>query len=500
MEIEKISIDEIIKEIVDAGYKPGQLINYDELRELSKKYGRGLKETYFAQNILGITYSSYMSCKNSEQRVRILKTQEKILTEEERQKIKQEIIEAGYKPGQLITYEEIRELAKRFGRELKEIDFAQNILGITYGNFRACKIRRTRVKILKTQEKILTDEEKEEIIQKIIEAGYKPSQSINYDELKELSRIFGKGLKEVDFAQNILGVSFSNYNNCKYNRTKVRIKDGIKIGKAKDIIALYTVIPKFYSKEDIEIICKEYNITIDDFITYVYIQNFYDNKPFINALEKNGGLWIGKVRMSKDYVQKHIETIEKIVTEIAKSLCKKYRINQRIEDYKQDMILYIIESMGDLERNLGNSNEIFDIISKKIMRKYKGEILQSLKISHKCQGMYRMGRIGKNDTEFEIQYPDESINIIKEIEQKLETENIDSNQDRMNKCINMLKKYIEIGVSKTEAIEKTAQSVNIDAETMLEYMKLYLLQNGKVKIVKDKIIPSVNSEPLEESR
>jgi hypothetical protein len=50
------------------------------------------------------------------------------------------------------------------------------------------------------------------------------------------------------------------------------------------------------------------------------------------------------------------------------------------------------------------------------------------------------------------------------------------------KCIMLLKQYIENGYTREEAIAYAAQEMNIDANQMLEYMQHYLIAKGKVKI------------------
>ncbi len=491
---------EIIKQIKDAGYKEGQLIDYEELKQMCQKYGRGLKERDFIQYILGITYGNYSSCKYRGKRVRILKIKEKIVTGEERKEIIKEIKEAGYKEGQLIDYEELKQMCQKYGRGLKEEELAQSILGITYSNFMRCKNGGTKVRILKNNRKIITEEEQIEIIEKIRKAGYKEGQLIDYEELKQMCMNYGRGLKEEEFAQTILGVTYSNYRNCKNIGTNIIIKNAIVMKMAEEIKAIYINKPQYYSEEDIEEICKEYNITIDDFITYVYLGNFHDIQPFKDALESNRRLWIGKTRMSKEFVNEIIGRFEEITLQIAKSICSKYRIKQKTEDYKQELIIYIIENMGDLERNLGNTEELFNIIIRKTKKYCESIILSNIKIAKRFEGFYKTSRRGKEDNTFEVQYADESIDIESQVEEKIDRESIDVNENEMEKCINLIKKCIERGMSKSESLKETASQMNIDVEIMLEYMQSYLIEKGKVKVVKGKIIPGEPSIPEGEDR
>ena len=496
-----LSEDEIIEireELKNAGYISGQLIDYAKLKELHKQYGRKTNEYYFAVNILNLAGKNYLSCKRRNTKVRILKSEEKVVSEDEILEILEELKNSGYKANQLINYEELYGIYKQFGRGLNIIEFAQKVLGLSYSNYEKCKNRGSRVRILKNEK--ITEEERQEILEKLDDAGYKVGQLINYEQLQRLCKQYGGILNEIEFAQSILGITYVNYITCKNKKAQLRIKNGIVIEKTREIIALYINKSQYYSKDDIKNICEEYGITIEDFITYVYIQNFYDVTPFKNSLENNGGLWIGKIRMSVDFANKNIERINQIAIRIAKYVCSKYRINQKTEDYKQDIIIYIIENMGDLEINLGDTDELFDIIGGKASKYCEGTIISKLKINNKYEGFYKTSRRGKEDSTFEVQYADESIDIESEVEEKLEGEIIDSSEEQMDKCINLLKIYIEKGMSKTDAIEKTARSMNIDAVTMLEYMQKYLLEKGKVKITKGKIIPVTPSGQAGEGR
>lgn len=474
---------EIIEEIVKLEYS-GKAITYKELQNLYREYGKGKKEVDFVQDILGITYVNYINCKNKGQRVKILKDKEKKFTEEEKEEVIKRIKELGYTE-KLITYVELQSLYERFGDGIKEIKFAKEILGITDSNYKNCKYRRTSVRILNNKDKKTTHEEKEEMIKKITERGY-IGKSINYEELQKLCKEHGKGMNEADFAREILGINYDNYMNCKNKGTNLIVKDGLKYKKSREM-KIFINTPRYYSKEEIDKICVEYDISIEDFITYVVIGSFHDTKDFVKVIQKNNRLWIGKVRTSKGFVNKYIEEIDSMCSRIAVSLCKKYRIGQEWQDYKQEILVYIIENMGEFEKNFEAGGETLKkLIRKKTIRYCEFKILEKLKIRKimRVQRFTRMSRKGKDDKEFEVEYADDSINIEEEVEEKIKVHSKEIDENEMDKCINLLKVYIEKGMTREEAILKASQDMNIDSKKMLEYMQAYLVNRGKVKIGK----------------
>ena len=168
MEIKRINKQQIIEKIKEKGYV-GKLILYEEMKELYATYGRGMKESDFAQTILGITYSSYNHCKNEGTRVKLFKGEK--LKDEEIQIIIEKLKEKEYK-GRLILYEELQQLHREYGKGISEIDFAQSVLGVSYGNYKFCKNRGTRVRILKDKKNIVSKEEIQNRIDIIKEKGY----------------------------------------------------------------------------------------------------------------------------------------------------------------------------------------------------------------------------------------------------------------------------------------------------------------------------------------
>lgn len=475
-ELKQGKVETIMEQLKEKGYI-GKLISYKELQALHREYGKEMREIDFAQTILGISVSTYNRCKRgATKKVKILKNEKELPQEEVRKKI-QELKEKGY-TGKTITYAELQKLHKQYGKGMSEIDFAEKILGITQGNYYNCRKKGTTIRIINDKKTELEQEEVQKIIQELKEKGY-IGKAITYEELQQLHKEYGNGMRERNFAEVILGISYNSYGRCKYKGMNAIVKDSIVYNKAKEIIQLYVNRPDMYSKELINNICKEYDISIEDFIVYVVIKSFGDISHMLEAMEENKGLWIGKIRLSEEFANRNIDLITKIATQIVNRLWNKYIKKGDKEDYIQEVILYMIENMGEVELNFGHNLDLFEHVIYVRTNKYcKGIMVQEFKATSRLQSFTRISKRG-NGEEFEMQIPDNSVNIEQQIIQRqVPSEFIEESY----KCIRLLSQHIEEGCDREEAIAMTADEMNIDASTMLEYMQQYLITKGKVKI------------------
>lgn len=89
----------------------------ETLQALHQMYAKEMKERDFAQQILEITYSSWLSMRNAKKRATILKSKQIKLEPSRIGEIKNELIEKGY-AGRLIHYEELKELHQTYAREI----------------------------------------------------------------------------------------------------------------------------------------------------------------------------------------------------------------------------------------------------------------------------------------------------------------------------------------------------------------------------------------------
>ena len=206
--------EEIKKEVLKQ-VKVGQLITYIEFLELYKPYAKRMSEIDFA-NILGINYRNYQKMRTQGTRTKIFKKTYSKLTEEEKDKIKQEILEK-VKVGQLITYIEFLELYKPYDGKMSEIDFA-NLLGISYISYQKIRNQGTKAKIFnKMYSQVIAEKIKKEVLKQV-----KEGQLITYIEFLELYKPYEKQISEIDFA-NLLGIGNMSYYNIKNQGTRAKI-------------------------------------------------------------------------------------------------------------------------------------------------------------------------------------------------------------------------------------------------------------------------------------
>ena len=138
--------NEKIKEEVLKKVKPGQLINYKEFLNLYKLYEDKLSEVEFA-SILNISYNNHNNMRNRGTHVRVLKSEQRSIKLEDKEKIKEEVLKK-VKPGQLINYKEFLSLYKSYKDKLSEVEFA-NILNINYSNYNSMRKKRYTSKVIK---------------------------------------------------------------------------------------------------------------------------------------------------------------------------------------------------------------------------------------------------------------------------------------------------------------------------------------------------------------
>ena len=217
--------NEIREELIKQGYA-NKHITYSEFLTIYESYKGEMSEKEFIQ-VLGISYVSWQSMKNKGTRAIILKPEKSTDEMKELENLKQfiasDLIQKGYRH-KSIDYNEFLRLYEPYKEKFEESEFA-NILGISYGSFSNIKYNGKKAIILKseisTDEKKKIEELKQFIASDLIQKGYR-NKSIDYNEFLRLYEPYKGKLKESEFA-NILGISYSNWQNIKYRALKAII-------------------------------------------------------------------------------------------------------------------------------------------------------------------------------------------------------------------------------------------------------------------------------------
>ena len=148
---------------------------------------------------MGISYSHFRQIQSNRTTAKILKKFE-VVSEKECDRIQDLLRKQGY-TGKLIDYDEFQELYKKFGKEVEEVKFAQDILEMSYSGYFRVKRGDGKATILKQKE--ISNEEIKYIQSILKEQGYN-SKSVTYDEVHKLYLEYGTEMEEVKFAQKVL--------------------------------------------------------------------------------------------------------------------------------------------------------------------------------------------------------------------------------------------------------------------------------------------------------
>ncbi len=135
----------------------------------------------------------------------------------------EDIIEELEKEGYVnksIDYAEFKKIYEKYKNYYSDKEFAK-ILGIEYANYQNLKSGRQNARILKEKAKEVPEERKKEIVEELIDKGYK-EKLISYEKFKELYEPYEKEMGDKEFAE-MLGVEYGNYSRLKSGKGNARI-------------------------------------------------------------------------------------------------------------------------------------------------------------------------------------------------------------------------------------------------------------------------------------
>ena len=371
----------LLKIIKKFNLEKGQYINIELFEKMYKYYENEYTKLEFAQ-FLGIKRSNYYSMRNKGTKAKILMNVN--LSKENKKIILDEVIEKyNLSKYQLISYKNddrtkvsFLELREKYKVYFTNEEFAE-LIGIRSNeNLKNMRIKNNLGRILTNVE--LTNEEKEKIFLEVkTHPLYKEGKRINYEEFKNLFEKYKRYFSELEFAE-ILGITTYAYNSMKYCNKRCIIKDYKIMKKIKDI----NLENRLYTKSEIENICSKKKITIDQFIIYVIQKSRVQSAiEYKKALNMNNGIWIGDSNMSKSFITKNYDEMQKEIEVITQCIVKKYNMYYYKEDLISMAISYSFEKCGDLEKNFGYNIEILKkLLCRRLNRYIKGEcVIEKLK-------------------------------------------------------------------------------------------------------------------------
>ena len=160
--------------------------------------------------------------------IKFKRKRKKVNIEENIVNIQNELNKRGYAE-KSIDYSELQSIHKTYGQEIDEKTFAQKVLQLSYSSYMRVKnsVENSgiKVRILKGDLRVINQEVVEQIKAKLQENGY-VGKLIDYSELQTIHRTYGNDINEKNFAQEVLELSYGNYNNVKRKVSNVIILKG----------------------------------------------------------------------------------------------------------------------------------------------------------------------------------------------------------------------------------------------------------------------------------
>lgn len=215
----------------------------------------------------------------------------------------------------------------------------------------------------------------------------KDKQIITKAELQKISDNDNIELKDLIF---ILGCYYGILYKTEEKWTRINInkifttKENIKLIKA-DLKYIKGYGERSYTKKEIEEICNEYEVNVEDFLTYInrYKTCYYENMEVM--IKNKKGLWIGKSPyLSREFITKNFLSLKQKIEIISYKVDQIYNIG--IKEELADFAINRTLKRGNIERNLSFDKDRiinkllyrakFDMIDYviKYLKRFKGNI------------------------------------------------------------------------------------------------------------------------------
>ncbi len=456
--------EKIQKELKKQGYT-NKSIDYKKFQEIYEPYKNEMSEQDFAE-VIGIKYGNYKSMKNTVTRARILKEEIKII-EERKEEIQKELKKHGY-TNKSIDYKEFQELYEPYKNEMNEQNFAE-ILGITYSNYMNVKNKGQRARILKEEIKV-TEQRKQEIQEELRKQGY-TNKLIDYKEFQELYEAYKNEMSEQDFTE-ILGIKYANYMTIKNSGQKAKIQ----FNKEKLDTIRYQIQSenREYKKEELEELCKKYNITLKDVLTSIFGQD-----KSVEKLINKDIIYIGKCELPREFSEKYAKQLLESANKLSKILTSKYRMKNIAEDIASETLIYILNNKGDIVKNSETDEEALSGIKRYMYISLKYKCVKNLTINKEISLDSEIGEENRFTGGRKIHEIIEDSKA--EFEQKIESNLSESNEGDI---VSRMKQCYEEGKNNTEAIETVIEEYGISKEELLEILRKELMKKKKIKKTK----------------
>ena len=354
---------------------PGMQITYDYFKKIYELFPD--MGEYRLAYILEINRSTFSNMKAGSIKPIVLKGRVNSFIKGQKEEIVDFLINfRGARLKECIDKKRFMELYQGF-EYISEVNFAQMILGINYNTFKSLKSDNKKATILKNKME-LTDKIRKNLFYNILDTFHlNEGDSISYEDFFNIENLYKETLTKDEICK-ILGIEGVQFSNLKYNGAKVRVINGVTREKM-NFIAPFFSESRFYSKEEIESIIQEYGITCHELIVHlINKRRFFITDDYMDALEKNNGLFIGKAMLNHDFFTEEYVNIKRQLKYIWYSLFS-FGIKKEKDDVFQDLLLYIYQNCGDLYYNFSNSEVFFNKMKNRVKKYIVGQYIDLIK-------------------------------------------------------------------------------------------------------------------------
>lgn len=443
--------EKIIDELINTKQiYPGMSIDYDKFNDLRRNHPN-ISEQRFAY-MLELTTAQFKKIYYKYGNSIILKSKMEEFTKKNANKIIDELKRTrNLKERESINKERFYELYNGY-EYFDEVYFAEYMLEIDTNNFKNMKYSNSKALALKNH-KELSEEEINEYFNQIINAfDLEEATLINYETFKKIHKYFSNLLE--DELRYILGISTPSFDGFKYSGKEAYIHNGL-IRERMCFIKREFLEIRFYNINEINDVLKKYKVTLKYFIIYIVNNGkFWNTEDYENAINKNGGIFLGKTTTTHNFIKDNYNILLKYIKFIILEFKRKNIIIEDEDDFIQNAFIYIYEKCGDLEFNFGICKDLF------------------LKIEFRLK-KYLIGQIYDNKSQSEIYINDfKNKNLILKDDNNMINFQDENNND--NNIYNIAIKLTEYGYSLDETIDILSNKFKKEKSEILEEIKSYI--------------------------
>ena len=295
---------EVLKQkLFSLGYSMTK-VNYDEFRVLYNTFGYGLLERTFAIKVLNLGYGNFRNIKeNNGSNAIILKNSGNI------ENTISKMIEEGYENYVIRGYDDFLALYSKFGYSFSMTFFSENILKISYDDYR--RLRKTKVEL-----RVLSSDKSDNAIEnlkRVLENNGYTGMVINYEDFLKLYQEYGTLFSEKDFALKVLNLSLDSYKSLKLKNTRAKIlndrNSNYNYQSIKDELVKQGFCNKAIDYEEFKQLYLDYGNGIDakEFALYV-LDLSLDGYRALRRINNTD-----KFKILKNEIPKEIERIKRII-------------------------------------------------------------------------------------------------------------------------------------------------------------------------------------------